>query len=267
MNDDKTLREEPRSVEELIEIALAAPDDAAADIVEVLQARGNREVFELACKLCEAPTSHHRQVGVWILSQNMVPDKTFAADSVPVLLRLLEREQHVYVLQAIGIALGHLRDPRAILALAGLKHHPAAEVRYGVVQGLSGHDDLLAVGTLIELSTDSDRDVRDWATFAIGSLIDTDSPAIREALLTRLTDEDDETRGEALVGLASRGDERVVEPLLRELSLAKVGSLAVEAARDIGNPRLYPVLIRLRERWHADEGLLNEAIDRCKDRA
>jgi HEAT repeat protein len=106
-----------------------------------------------------------------------------------------------------------------------------------------------AIKALIELSRDKDSDVRDWATFGIGTMIDTDTHEIREALLARVTDPDDDTRGEALVGLARRKDERVLEPLINELTGESVGLLAIEAAEELGNPRLGPALLSLKEAW------------------
>src|SRR5687768_18575105 len=90
--------------------------------------------------------------------------------------------------------------------------------------------------------SDADEDVRNWATFGLGSMIDDDSPQIREALLARISDAHDETRGEALVGLALRQDPRVLEPLLRALRADTVGSLAVEATRDLGAAELLTAL-------------------------
>jgi hypothetical protein len=112
--------------------------------------------------------------------------------------------------------------------------------------------------------------VRDWATFGLGSQTELDTPAIREALLARTLDPDDDPRGEALVGLARCADLRVVPALLKELQRETVGSLAVEAARDLGAETCLPALEALRARgWGGKEDrkwreqLLQDAIERC----
>ena len=61
---------------------------------------------------------------------------------------------------------------------------------------------------LIALSADADADVRDWATFALGTLAAADTPELREALAARVEDADEDTRLEAVHGLALRGDTR-----------------------------------------------------------
>ena len=73
-----------------------------------------------------------------------------------------------------------------------------------------------AVEALLQLMTDEEARVRDWATFGLGVLGDLDSPKIREALLLRITDPDRDTREEAISGLARRQDRRVI-PILQEL--------------------------------------------------
>jgi HEAT repeat protein len=151
------------------------------------------------------------------------------------------------------------------------KNHPDEEVRLGVVSGLWTYEDERAINTLIERSTDPAVKVRDWATFGIGEMIETDTPAIRAALMARLTDEDGDTRGEALVGLARRHDKCVVEPMLAELEAGWYGSLLFEAAAEIGDPRLYPALVELWEEWGEDKSwpysMLEEAIAACQPHA
>ena len=119
--------------------------------------------------------------------------------------------------RSILVALSHLRDPEAIVPASRFRHHPDPDVRHGVVLALTGHEEEQALGVLIELTRDPDAHVRDWATFALGSQVDVDTPELRDALVGRLSDEDDDTRAESMVGLARRGDRRVVTTLRREL--------------------------------------------------
>jgi len=122
---------------------------------------------------------------------------------------------------------------------------------------------------LIELSCDKDRDVRDYATFGLGELMDRNTKAIRDALFARLKERDAEIVGQALIGLAKRKDPRVLKPLRKELMRRFRGSWSLEAAELACDPRLYPLLIRMRKRWGFSDGHrftahLNEAIAACK---
>jgi len=109
-----------------------------------------------------------------------------------------------------------------------------------------------------------DTDTRNWATFALGSLSEEDSPAIRDALAARLSDADDEVRGEAMLGLARRVDERVVQPLQRELSGREVGTLAIEAAEVMPRPEFIPHLEALYAA-HPGDRAIDQALDRCRE--
>jgi len=254
-----------RTTKELIGLALTENDeDAAWEAVTVLHFRGNREVFEAARKLCESGNSKERKLAADILGQLGIPDRTFPDESLAVLFKLLDNDTNIDVLNAVGVALGHINDPRAIEPLVRLKKHPSEDVRYGVVFGLLGHENELAIKALIELSSDENEDVRNWATFGLGSQINTDTKEIREALWQRIDDNNDEIRGEALVGLAIRRDERVVSHLIEELSSECVGLLAIEAAKEIGNTKLYPALMQLKKWWEVNDDLLEEAISSCK---
>ena len=269
MNDaddwERTIRNDPRSTADLISAALTAADeDAAWDIICVLQHRGTGEVLDATRRLCASECPRERELAADILGQSRVRDKTQHEESVRLLIGLLETEQDLDVVWSALCAVGHRGDPLAIPAVLRWKDHPDPEIRLGVVFALVGLTDVSAVNALIELSGDQDTDVRDWATFELGSQIDIDTPSIRDALVRRLTDADETVRGEAIVGLARRKDERVLPLLLEELERDEVSDLALDAAAETGDPSLLPALLRLKERTQDAPGIwLQSALDRC----
>jgi HEAT repeat protein len=267
-------RDDPRSTDELIAVALAEPDeDKAWDAIGALHLRGTREVFTRAQRLCGSDDARERRVGVDILGQLGLPARTFQSKAVAILREMLEREESPDVLNSLCVALGHRHDMRAIPLVLRYKNHPDADVRFGVVFGLLGYEDEEAISSLIELSRDADADVRDWATFGLGEQIDADMPAICAALYERLLHDTGEIQGEAMLGLARRRDERVFGPLLAAIEADAAtgysGTLPLDAAAELGDPRLYPALLRLRANWRDERGwvrdALEEAIERCGD--
>jgi HEAT repeat protein len=137
-----------------------------------------------------------------------------------------------------------------------------------VVHGLSGQDDERAIAVLIKLSADDRPQVRNWATFGLGTLIEVDTPAIRSALYQRFITEDveaDETAeiyGEALVGLAHRKDDRILPRLIEELMSDRVSKLAIEAAEALVDERLYSALLQL-QTWWKQMSELEDALSAC----
>jgi len=114
------------------------------------------------------------------------------------------------------------------------RSHPDAEVRFAVATALGSFaDDSLAASALIQLTSDTDADVRDWATFGLGVLGRRDSAEIRDALAARLNDPCDDAREEAMIGLAKRQDRRVLSPLISSLEAASVADRAIEAAFEL----------------------------------
>ncbi len=257
--------DDTQPTEELIAAAQREEEDEDArwKFVASLHHRGSREVFDAARKLCESGVPLKETLGADILGQLGAPALPFKEESILILLNQVDSENDADAVQAATMALGRMEDSRAIRKLLELRNHANADVRLAVAHGLLTLEDDSAVSALIELSSDEDEDVRNWAIFGLGSMISIDTSEIRDALAERLIEADDEIRGEALVGLATRKDERVVEPLLSELSRDWVGTLAVEAAREIADPRLCESLLKLKTRWDVDEHLLKEAIDVC----
>ncbi|MEM9537875.1 MAG: HEAT repeat domain-containing protein [Cyanobacteria bacterium P01_E01_bin.42] len=169
-------------------------------------------------------------------------------------LQELSRDRDPDDLQELLMGAEDLDDARKIVPVAKLKNHPSASVRQAVAIALSDREDPLAIATLIELSTDADDEVRDWATSAVGTSIQSDTPAIREALFQRLSNENPDTHytiyGEALIGLLLRNDERAIAPLVQELSRdrdSSEGEDIATALSKLDDPRKFIPLIKLKD--------------------
>ena len=263
--------EDPRTTEELIQTALADPESQQAwHAIRVMHVRGSEREYEAARQLCESDKAVERELGVHILGQLGSQNIAFLEESLPLLFARLD-DPAEDVIAAAGFALGHRRDPRAIPRLIRLKDHTNPDIRFGVVCGISGHDNEAAVEVLIALCADPDRDVRNWATFGLGTQIDLDTTQIRDALFARVFGEDPEIREEALLGLAKRGDNRVLEPLRQELAGEFHGEWCLEAAELLGDPVLYPLVFELYKRLDDSEKARYEdsfqaALAACKPR-
>jgi HEAT repeat protein len=268
----RQIREDPRSTDELILLALTETDENAAwKPVMILHFRATSEVLAKAQGLCESADARERRLGADILGQLGIPERAFADECFGILAGMLSSESDPDVFSAVAVAFGHLHDSRAIRLLAPLIGHPDSDVRLGIVHGLSQHEDPVAIAALIELSRDAVDEVRDWATFGLGSMISTDTPEIREALFARVSDSYDDARCEALVGLAKRKDGKVLGPLINELASQSIGLMALEAAEELGDPCLRPALLQLKEEWRLDGGphieQLNRALASCSPNA
>lgn len=119
------------------------------------------------------------------------------------------------------------------------------------------------LASVLSMMRDSDPGVRDWATFALAAR-DDDSEEVRQALLERASDPDFDARSEAVWGLARRRDHRALPLLLAVFEQDDIGTLHVEAAAYLARPELVQPLRDLRSWWDADDGLLDEAISRCR---
>ncbi|NWF26266.1 ankyrin repeat domain-containing protein [Streptomyces sp. PKU-EA00015] len=170
--------------------------------------------------------------------------RPFAARALPLLRELSREARDPELIQAAVTALGHHADPSALDDILRHAGHPDAAVRHRVALALCGQvpgDHAEAVATLIALSRDAAREVRDWSTTALAEL-DTDTPEIREALADRIDDPDADTAAEAARGLAIRQDPRAEGALVRLLADGDPESpahgTATDAVRHIRDDRL-----------------------------
>jgi HEAT repeat protein len=126
-----------------------------------------------------------------------------------------------------------------------------------------------SIACLIDLSRDDSSQVRDYATFGL-RLTACDTPAIRQAFVDRLSDEDAEVRGEAMLGLAENKDPRVIAAIRAELQMIDLeGFCAIEAAELAGESSLFDDLVKFREAIDDEHRVecgqrLNRAIEACR---
>ncbi|HEX8464647.1 MAG TPA: HEAT repeat domain-containing protein [Abditibacterium sp.] len=228
MNDERTF-------EELLLAArgLDEEDEAFWDIVWLLSERGDHETFDKAIALTRSE-AFERSFAASILGRFgagiEAPERPFSAEIVDRLLQMLRVEQDENVLSDVVSALGNqVQDPRIPLALQGLNTHPLEALRWNLALTLSHYETPESIKMLLDLTRDSSSDVRDWATFGLGTQCDLDTPAIRAALLERLNDEDEDTRAEAIFGLAKRHDRRVIAAIQRDFDAGFSGALLFQA--------------------------------------
>jgi HEAT repeat protein len=172
-----------------------------------------------------------REVAADVLGSVASVDKPSAAAVADLLIACLAVEEVPTVLDAVITALGHAGDSRARVAVMKHGEHPDENVRFAVAWSLPSlglDEDSLAA--LRRLSADPDEDVRDWATFGLAESEASDH-ATTEALAARTDDPHDDTRAEAILGLARRHHPRTRSLIERELARPVHGSL-IERALD-----------------------------------
>jgi HEAT repeat protein len=156
------------------------------------------------------------------------------------------RDQHWRVVEAGLFGLGHREFPEHLPEMLRYIDDPHEGIRHGLSFSLGGYPQPEATEALLRLMHDEAREVRNWATFGLASLSEQDGPAIRDGLLAASGDADPEIRGEALIGLAQRRDERVKERVMRELQGEFHGSWAIDAAALLADQGFLPALESLK---------------------
>jgi HEAT repeats len=260
-----------RPLDVRIEAALGTyDDDCRWDLIGGILTECPDDVLEAATGLLLGGAERGRTLGADILGRLVGVDPGSRPAALSALLAALSVERACAPLASVIAALGHVGDPGTLGRIFRFADDPSAEVRLAVAfavatispQPLAPE----AQAVLIRLSRDADPEVRDWATFGLGTLSDADGPDVRAALLARADDVHHEARAEALFGLAVRRDPRAVPHLILALQSPMVGGLEVEAAAAAADPRLLPALWALQQAGLADEYRLRRAIDRCSGR-
>ena len=185
-------------------------------------------------------------------------------NALPQLADILAIETNAKVIREVVVALGHADDAKAVqLILDQVRlDHPDAGVRLALAQALpcGVERDTPCRGPVIEalitLTRDRSWKVRDWACFGL-ALMNADSAEALDALAARLTDLQGEIRHEALWGLALAGDSRALPEMLQRLATYFDGAILhrqdLNAAAEIADPTLHPLLVELGQEWEGDD--------------
>ncbi|MET9552704.1 ankyrin repeat domain-containing protein [Streptomyces sp. NPDC006645] len=238
--------------EELAARALrcAVPDrDGWREPVAALWRRGDEESFQAALAWCASDDPRRRAFAADVLARLGAVDAApgsgpFAASALPALRELSAGARTPELIGACVTALGEQGDPAVLPEILRHTGHPDAAIRLRVVVALAAlvpDDDEAGALALAALSADIDNAVRERATTAL-AVTGADTPAIREALVARLTDPVAVTAAEAARGLAARRDPRAVDALARMLAdgsvTGRARESATEAVRDLPDAAL-----------------------------
>lgn len=257
---------------ELFAAAIGTDDESERwHFVDELRQRGSRSIVDRAMLLIGSADRRQRLVAIDVLNDfGATRGFPFRDEYTPVLISALATSD-VEELENIIAAVGKTGDPRARQSLLDLVTHPSATVRLRLSQALPAFadDDIPEndplVESLLTLMGDIDGDVRDWATFGIGTALTVDGPTVRAALRASLNADGqfDNSRSEALAGLVIRREPGIVHEVLAMLTGGVVPRLAVECAGLLGDPRLHSVLSNLSTWWDIDPERLSFALERC----
>lgn len=224
----------------VVELRRASKDvEKQWELIHELHQSSSSVVHKHCIAKCKSDDPLERTIAADILGQLgcFGKDNPFREKSIPALIPLL-KDPDENVVDASITAISHLQMADEILSCLELAKHDSNLIRLSMARCLGFVDSPKARRVLIKLSRDNDDDVRNWATFGLGSQCENNTKEIRAALYDRLNDDDEETRNEAILGLARRKILDVLPALLQELSAkpADRSPLATESARELLEP-------------------------------
>ncbi len=225
--------------------------------ISELRTRATEDVYDQAYKLANSEIDKKKIIGIDVLAQLGFDPRIRQKETVDLYFELLENRQNDDVLFAIFFGISHNNEnltKNQVLKLIEFKNSENNDVRYSLVSALSGIEHPKAIETLIELSEDRYSSIRNWATFGIGTLSEENNDRIINALWKRTKDKHQETKLEAIIGLANRKEVAVKEQIISELKDGKYTTLLFDAIVELNDKEFIPYL----------ESELNSAKKDCK---
>lgn len=247
------------SLKSLIGMALQKWDsDVCWNTINKIRSRATVETVQLVFKFFKSRNWRKRALAVNIICQLMQKEQStiyhpYAVEEAHKILYEALSDSNLQVVTTAIHGLGHRPCVATLPIIVNYATNDCTDVRYAVACALGSYKEEESINALLHLATDRDEDVRDWATFSLGSLHDDlDTPAIREVLWYNTKDSCDRVIAEAISGLAVRKDFRVIELLQSRLTADDCMACELETAEYLAEPSLYPYLEKLLEQYHAN---------------
>ncbi|TAH30104.1 MAG: hypothetical protein EAZ06_04325 [Cytophagales bacterium] len=237
------------------------------DNISALRKRPSEELFFKCVELTKSKEAKGRSIGIDILAQLGLPPRPFLKKTLELYFELLEIETDPNVLMSILFAIGHNNDELSIEQIGKICSFQNSDndlVKEGLVSALGFIDNLQAINVLVKLTEDKLNSIRDWATFYIGQG-ERNNKKIRETLWNRVNDKHQETKLEAILGLAKRKDNRVNEIIKREIINGEYGTLLFEAIIYTKNKDFLPLLQQNLKYAEEDSSINPEWIEGLKN--
>jgi hypothetical protein len=195
------------------------------------------EMIEQCFCLINSKNIKDKIVGIDIISQLGIYRKKFLNDLLDKLFQNLKSEEEELLVSCL-IAIGHNNKKitkQQLKTLSQFTDSKSKNIRYALVFAILTLTNEIAINILLKLSDDRSPKVRDWAVFGLGTQIEADNSEIRNMLYKHCFDKDDQTKQEAIIGLANRNDRRIYEIIRAELNSNNFGSLLFETIMQLKN--------------------------------
>ncbi|PQJ69267.1 hypothetical protein [Polaribacter butkevichii] len=231
--------------------------------ISELRKRATEEIYDKAYELAKSEIDKKKIIGINVLAQLGFDPRIRQQKTVELYFKLLENEQNDDVLFSLFFGISHNNEnltEKQVLKLTEFKNSKNKDIRYSLVSALSTVEDPKAIETLIELSEDKYSSIRNWATFGIGTLCEQNNDRIIKALWNRIKDKHQETKLEAIVGLANRKQVAVKDQIIDELKSGKYGTLLFEAIETLNDKEFIPHLENNLKSAKNDSGIKEEWI-------
>lgn len=213
--------------------------------IQELRKRKTDAIYKKSLLLIDSNSIKEKIIGLDVLNQFGYP-RLHQKEIIQLFFKLLKSETDKEVLSSILYGISHNNESltnEQVDFLCSLKTHKSVYVKFSLVNALLTLENDNAIDTLIEFSKNKDFDIRNWATFGLGSQTDIDNEKIRFALWNRIKDTSKIVRQEAIAGLAQRKDKNIKDILIQELkNIDEYSSLILDSIEEFNDKSLIPYL-------------------------